>query len=218
MSIKLPVTNKTKLKRIKERASYDQEAIFAALDEAIIGTIAFHDGINVHAIPTAIWREEGHLYIHGSNGSRLLKHLQTAAQVCVSVSNIHGFVLARSAFHHSMNYSSVCLYGAFDIVAEVEKERHMKKFMEHWMPGRWQYVRPPNKNELAATTIMRIPIIEAVLKSRNGPPKDDTEDLEQQVWAGIMPLHLQSRIPQQVVEQTNNQLPGQIINSKLVQR
>ena len=139
--------------------------------------LLFYDGAIAHAIPTTIWREENHLYIHGSNGSRLLKFLHTGAQVCVSVTNIHGLVLARSAFHHSINYNSVCIYGAFEAVAEDTKKNHMHCFMEHSMPGRWQYVRIPNKKELAATTIMRIAIVEAVLKSRQGPPKDDVSDM-----------------------------------------
>ncbi len=215
MSKKLFMTPRTQVKRLKERADYDQALIFAAIDEAIVGVIAFHDGINIHAIPTAIWREGEYLYVHGSNGSRLLKHLQTGAQVCVSISNIHGFVLARSAFHHSINYNAVCIYGAFEIVAESDKEHHMKNFMEHWMPGRWQHVRKPNKNELAATTVMRIAITEAVLKSRQGLPKDDVEDMDQPVWAGIMPLHLQLGTELQVIEQSHTHLPGKKMNAQL---
>src|SRR5262249_50698206 len=158
--------------RKKSRANYDQEAIFAAVDNALFCTIAFYDGASVHAIPTAIWREGEHLYIHGSNGSRLLKFLQTGAEVCVSLTNLHGLVLARSALHHSINYSSVCIYGVFESVAIEDKLARMKYFMEHWMPGRWQYVRPPNEKELASISILRIAIHEAVLKSRQGPPAD----------------------------------------------
>lgn len=201
-------TPRTQVRRMKERANYDQTAIFAAIDAALIGTIAFNDGVNVHAIPTAIWREDEYLYIHGSNGSRLLKSLQTGAQICVAITNVYGLVLARSAFHHSINYSSVCIYGIFEVVAEEMKSKHMERFLEHWTPGRWQHVRTPDKNELAATTIMRIPIIEAVLKSRQGPPKDDLADMDQPVWAGIMPLHLAWQTPEQIVEQKNQNLPG----------
>ncbi len=211
MSEDLSMTQRTRVRRLKERASYDQAAIFAALDEALVATIAFSDGENVHAIPTAVWREEKYLYIHGSNGSRLLKFLQTGAQVCVSTTNIHGLVLARSAFHHSMNYCSVCIYGAFEVVAESDKERHMQQFLEHWMPGRWQHVRSPIKKELAATTLMRILISEAILKSRQGPPQDDDKDMEQHVWAGVMPLQLQWQNPCQVAEQNDPDLPGQAL-------
>lgn len=208
MPSELPITSRTQVKRIKERANYDKSAIFKAIDEALVGTIAFQEGGQVHAIPTAIWREEEYLYIHGSNGSRLLKVLQTGTQICVTITHLHGLVLARSAFHHSMNYCSVCIYGSFEMVAESAKENHMRYFLEHWMPGRWQHVRTPDKNELAATTVMRMPIIEAVLKSRSGPPKDDDNDLQQQVWAGVVPLHLQWQPPQQVPEQNNTDLPG----------
>lgn len=213
MSPKLSITNRTQIKRMKERANYEQTAILAAIDNALVGTIAFHDGTNIHAIPTAIWREGEYLYIHGSNGSRLLKFLQTGAQVCVSITHIHGLVLARSAFHHSMNYSSVCIYGSFEVVEETAKNQHMQNFMEHWMPGRWEQVRLPDKNELAATTIMRILISEAVLKSRQGPPKDDEKDMEHPVWAGIVPLCLEWQTPKQVVEQKNQNLPGKGVRS-----
>ncbi|QLH43416.1 MAG: pyridoxamine 5'-phosphate oxidase family protein [Coxiellaceae bacterium] len=204
----LPMTHRTRVARLSQRASYDQATIFAILDQALFATIAFSDGVDVHAIPTAIWREGSHLYIHGSNGSRLLKMLQKGMQVCVSVTHIHGLVLARSAFHHSINYASVCIYGVFETVAESTKNQHMQRFVEHWMPGRWQHLRQPDKSELAATTIMRIVIKEAVLKSRQGPPKDDADDMVYPVWAGVVPLQPQWQTPQQVVEQEGHNLPG----------
>lgn len=208
MTQTLPITNRTKVKRMSARANYDQAAIYAALAQSPFTTIAFYDGTNVNAIPTAIWREENHLYIHGSTGSRLINFLQTGAQVCVSVTHMQGLVLARSAFKHSMNYTSVCIYGAFEAVDEDAKKQHMQRFMEHWMPNRWQFVRQPDKNELATVTILRIPIVEAVLKSRQGPPVDKDTDMEYPVWAGVIPLHLQWQTPQQVPEQQNQDLPG----------
>lgn len=211
MPSELLITPRTQLKRIKERASYDQSAIYAVIDAALMGTIAFCEGGHVHAIPTAIWRENDFLYIHGSNGSRMLKTLQTGAQACVSITQLDGLVLARSAFHHSMNYSSVCIYGVFEVVAETEKEKHLRYFLEHWVPGRWEYLRTPDKTELAATTIMRIPIVEAVLKSRSGPPKDDATDMEQNVWAGVVPLKLRWGEPEQVAQQAEVNLPGQFV-------
>jgi len=205
------MTSRTRVRRMSERANYDLTAIFATIDKALYGTIAFQDGEHIHAIPTAIWREDEHLYIHGSNGSRLLKVLQTGTQACVSITNMEGMVLARSAFHHSMNYTAVCIYGAFTVVPETEKNQHLQHFLEHWLPGRWQHVRAPDKTELAATTIMRIPLTEAVMKSRQGPPRDDLGDMDLPVWAGIMPLHLQWQTPQQVVEQQNQNLPGRAV-------
>jgi len=204
----LPPTDRTRVRRLPARANYDLTAINAILDEALFATIAFSDGENVHAIPTAIWREDQHAYIHGSNGSRLLKMLGSGAQACVSVTHIDGLVLARSAFHHSMNYRSVCIYGTFEFVEEENKNAHLRYFLEHWMPGRWQHVRAPDKNELAATALMRIPLTEAVLKSRSGDPKDDGGDMQHPVWAGVLPLERQWQSPQQVAEQRHIQLPG----------
>ncbi len=211
MQQKLAITERTRVKRKRERANYDQAAIFATIDQTLFGTVAFYDGTQVHAIPTAIWREKEYLYIHGSNGSRLLQLLKTGAQVCVSITQIHGLVLARSALHHSINYSSICIYGIFEVIADETKNQHMQYFIEHWMPGRWQHVRAPNQKELAAVTIMRIAINEAVMKSRQGPPTDDAGDREQHVWAGIMPLSLQWQAPQQTTEQKQSDLPGQMV-------
>lgn len=207
----LAMSEKTQVKRHKNRADYDQEKIFAILDDALFGTIAFVEGNTIHAIPMLVWREEEYLYIHGSNGSRLVKMLQLKQQVCVSITHLQGLVLARAAPPHSLNYSSVCIYGVFETVAAENKNEHMKYFFEHWIPGRWQHIRPPNKKDLAATTILRIPIIEAVLKSRQGPPKDSEGDMQQPVWAGVIPLALQWGKPQQVVEQENGDLPGKTV-------
>ena len=209
MSEKIPMTARTKVKRIKARASYDLQAIYEAIDNALYGTIAFYDGQNSHAIPTAVWREEDYLYIHGSNGSRLLKFLQDGNQACVSITHLHGLVMARAALNHSINYCSVCIYGCFETVAAADKNYHLQHFLEHWLPGRWQHTRAPSKKELAATTILRIKITEAVLKARQGPPKDSEEDMQQAVWAGVAPLQLKWQKLQQVPEQADPDLPGQ---------
>lgn len=202
------ITKRTRVKRQKARANYEKEAIYNVLDNALVATIAFSDGIHVHAIPTLAWRENDYLYIHGSNGSRLIKCLQTGMEVCVSITHLHGLVLARSAVHHSVNYSSVCIYGAFTTVEETHKASHMQYFLEHWMPGRWQFTREPDKQELAATTLMHIPLKEAVAKSRQGPPTDIEADMQHPVWAGVVPMQPQWQNPQQVAEQDNANLPG----------
>lgn len=190
------------------RVNYDQDKIFSAVDNALFGTVAFHDGGSVHAIPTAIWREDKYIYIHGSNGSRLLNFLRTGAQVCVSITHMDGLVLARSAMHHSINYTSVCIYGSFEAVSEASKNKHMERFLEHWMPGRWEHVRTPYPNELAAVTIMRILIQEAVLKSRQGSPMDLESDMQVPVWSGIVPAKLEWQQPQQEEVQNNADFPG----------
>ena len=125
-----------------------------------------------------------------------------------SVTLARGLVLARSALKHSMNYESVCIYGVFAAVNPEDKYSHMQRFMEHWRPGRWQFVRSPNDKELAALTILSIPIKEAVLKSREGGPQDYTEDLNQSVWAGVLPLQMQWGVGIQEPEQKEAQLPG----------
>lgn len=208
MSQILPKTKRTDVKRVKQRANYDLAAIYKILDQSLFATIAFSDGENVHAIPMTIWREEEYLYIHGSNGSRLLKKLQEGIQVCVSATLARGLVLARSAPKHSINYDSVCIYGVFEAADPKDKYSHMQRFMEHWHPGRWQFVRPPDDKEIAALSILRIAITEAVSKSREGGPQDYPEDLDQPVWAGVLPLQMQWRPGIQEPEQKNAQLAG----------
>jgi hypothetical protein len=208
MSNTLTMTDKTRVRRLAARASYETQAIYDLLDEVPFGTVAFSDGENVHAIPTAIWREDNHLYIHGSNGSRLLQVLATGVTACVSVTRLDGLVLARAAPPHSFNYCSVSVYGVFHHVAPENKEKHMRYFMEHWLPGRWQHVRGPAENDLAGVTIMRTPITEAVLKQRTGGPKDKTDNMTHPVWAGVVALQWQWQSPQQDAEQKEAELPG----------
>lgn len=200
-------SNRTQIKQMKERASYDLTAIYSALDESPIATIAFHDGQNTHALPMLVWRDGGHIYLHGSNGSRLIKTLQKGIQVCVSVTHIQGFVLARSAFKHSLNYTSVCIYGTFETVPEYEKNQRMQAFFDHWLPERWSQVRQPDQNELAATTFLRCPLTEAVLKTRQGPPNDFEDDLNHPVWAGVLPVKWVWLEPEPVEEQASSLKP-----------
>jgi uncharacterized protein len=208
MSDKLSMTERTRVRRKPERSHYDRHEIYQVIDNAFYGTIAFSDGKNVHAIPTAIWRENDYLYIHGSNGSRLLRALKEGIAACVSITLMDGLVLARSAVAHSMNYRSVCVYGTFSPVADDDKAKHFQYFLEHWLPGRWQYVRPPSAQELAAVTVLQIPLTEAVLKSRRGQVTDYPQDLELPVWAGIVPLGQKWLAPQQTPEQNGADLPG----------
>lgn len=205
---RLTKTERTRVRRKPERANYAVANIHAVLDEMPFATISFSDGNTVHAVPTAIWREGEYLYIHGSHGSRLMQVLRNGAQACVSVTCIDGLVMARSALHHSMNYRSVCIYGVFEIVEETNKNAHLRYFLEHWMPGRWQYVRQPDQQELAGVLVLRMAIAEAVLKCRTGEPQDKASDMQQAVWAGVAPLQLQWQTPQQAAEQNNPNLPG----------
>jgi len=129
------------------------------------------------------------LYIHGSAASRMMRSLQQSIDICVAVTLLDGLVLARSAFHHSMNYRSVVIFGNAAVVESPEQKREaLRAFTEHVAPGRWKQVRPPNDKELKATTVLAIPLIEVSAKVRTGPPIDDEEDLAVPVWAGVLPL------------------------------
>lgn len=185
-----PPTDRTRVRRVAHRSHYDRTTLHGILDEAYVCHIAFADEHGVHCIPTACWREGNHLYIHGSNGSRMLKLAGSGAQVCVTITHIDGLVLARSAFNHSMNYRSAVIYGAFEVVPDDQKAAVLDDFMEFLAPGRSQQARPGNAKELAATTVLRIPLDEAACKVRVGGPKDDAEDLALPVWAGVLPMAL----------------------------
>ncbi|NQD36255.1 pyridoxamine 5'-phosphate oxidase family protein [Permianibacter sp. IMCC34836] len=182
----------TRVRRHPERASYDRAAIDALLDAHWVCQIAFvHDQLP-HVIPTAYWRDGDYVYIHGSNGSRMLNMLQDGDS-CTNITLIDGMVLARSAFSHSVNYRSVNLYGRYQAVTDaVHKAEAFQKFFDVILPGRWPEVRPPNHKETAATTVLRLPIEQAVLKARSGGPKDDQEDLTRPCWAGVLPFSFHS--------------------------
>lgn len=178
---------RTQVKRVANHASYDPALLHAIIDAAYICHVAFADDNGVHAIPTACWREGDHLYIHGSNGSRMLKRL-VEQDSCVTITHVDGLVLARSAFHHSMNYRSAMIYGRFAVVDEAGKRAALAAFMEHLAAGRQAQVRPGSDKEFAATTVLRIGLGEAACKTRSGLPKDEEEDMGIDTWAGVLPL------------------------------
>lgn len=178
---------RTQVKRGAPRASYDPALLHAIVDAAYICQIAFADAHGVHCIPTACWRSGDHLYIHGSNGSRMLQCLMEQ-DCCVTITHVDGLVLARSAFSHSMNYRSAMVYGRFELVGEPAKRQALEDFMDHLVPGRQALVRPGNDKEFAATTVLRIALAEAACKVRSGPPTDDEEDMDIATWAGVLPL------------------------------
>ena len=183
-----PPSDRTRVRRGAVNAAYDPELVRAIVDAAYICHIAFSDGQGAHCIPTACWREGDHLYIHGSNGSRMLKQLM-AQDACVTITHLDGLVLARSAFNHTMNYRSVMIYGRFEAVDELGQRRTLDAFMDHLAPGRRLEVRGGNDKEHAATTVLRISLAEAACKVRSGPPNDDEEDMHIAAWAGVLPLY-----------------------------
>lgn len=187
MKTTLPPSDRTRVRRGAGNAAYEPELVRAIVDDAYICHIAFSDGQGAHCIPTACWREGDHLYIHGSNGSRMLKQL-LAQDACVTITHLDGLVMARSAFNHSMNYRSVMIYGRFEMVDEAEQRRSLDAFMEHLAPGRNAEVRGGNDKEHAATTVLRISLAEAACKVRTGGPEDDEDDMGIAAWVGVLPF------------------------------
>ena len=189
-------TNKTTVKRIPKRGVYDRETIYTILDEALICHVGFVVDGQPYVIPTGFARTGDDLFIHGSSASRMLRSIAEGIDVCVTVTLIDGLVLARSAFHHSMNYRSVVILGKADMVTEPdEKYAALEAFTNHIIPGRWSEIRWPSKLELKATTVLRLPITEASAKIRTGDPVDDDQDYPMPVWAGVLPLKLTAGKP-----------------------
>ncbi|OYD51520.1 pyridoxamine 5'-phosphate oxidase family protein [Acidovorax kalamii] len=182
----LPATDRTRIRRVAENARYDRATLHAIIDAAYLCHVAFADDKGTHNIPTACWREGEHLYIHGSNGGRMVKWLLQGAQACVTITHLDGLVLARSAFNHSMNYRSAMVYGRFEPVAD--KHAALAALMDHIAVGRQAEIRAGNDKEFAATTVLRISLDEAACKVRSGAPVDDAEDMLHPVWAGVLPL------------------------------
>ena len=187
----IPKTPRTTLKRLPERGSHERAEINRILDEGLYCHIGFVVENQPFVIPTSYGRWGDELLIHGSSASRMMRQLKTGLPCCVTVTLVDGLVLARSAFHHSMNYRSVILLGnATEITAEKEKLEAMRTLVEHITPGRWDSLRPVNETELKATTILQLPIEEASAKIRIGPPKDDEEDYALPIWAGVLPFSM----------------------------
>ena len=189
-----PSSDRTRIKRLPERGDYDKETIYSILDEGLV----CHVGIAVEdqplVIPMTYARSGDKLLMHGSRGSRLMKALKKGAEVCVVVTHFDALVLARSAFHHSMNYRSVVVFGKASVIEDDEaKVAAFREFFDHVLPGRWEDVRKPNIKELAQTALIEISLDEASAKIRTGPPADDEEDCDLPVWAGLVPFELNTQ-------------------------
>lgn len=182
-------TDRTRVKRLPNRGAYDRDTIYAILDAGFICHVGYVMDGQPYVIPTGYARIGDDLYIHGSSASRMLRNLAQGVDVCVTVTLVDGLVLARSAFHHSINYRSVVVLGKAVLVEDAEeKDKALEAFTEHIVPGRWPEIRWPNELELKATSVLRLPIEEASAKVRVGDPKDDEEDYAMDVWAGVLPL------------------------------
>jgi nitroimidazol reductase NimA-like FMN-containing flavoprotein (pyridoxamine 5'-phosphate oxidase superfamily) len=186
-------TVRTTVKRLPKRAEYSKEKIYEILDEGFVCHIGFVTNGQPVVIPTAYARVADRLFIHGSAASRMLKTLSEGIDVCVTITLVDGLVLARSAFHHSMNYRSVVVFGKANVVENSnEKMEALRAFTDHIVPNRWDAVRWPNESEMKATTVLALPLTEASAKIRTGGPIDDEEDYELNVWAGMLPIRLQT--------------------------
>ncbi len=184
-------TERTTLKRLPNRGVFDREAVYRILDESFICHVGFIVDGRPFVVPTGYGRKGDNLYIHGSAASRMLRSLARGIEVCVTVTLLDGLVLARSAFHHSMNYRSVMIFGAASLVEdEEERLEALLAISEQVIPGRWDEVRLPNPSELKQTSVLRLPLEEVSAKVRTGPPLDDEEDYALAVWAGEVPLRL----------------------------
>jgi len=191
MKTNTTLTSRTRVKRLPDRGHYDRETINAILDEALICHVGFEVDGQPYVIPTGFARIGDDLYIHGSSASRMLRNLSRGIDVCITVTLIDGLVLARSAFHHSINYRSVVILGRAELVDDADlKYKALEAFTEHIIPGRWAEVRWPTELELKATSVLCLPIEEASAKIRTGDPKDDEEDYSMNIWAGVLPLSI----------------------------
>ena len=188
-------TERSKIKRAPKRGHYDEETIFKVLDAGQICHVGFIHKDRPVVIPTIYGRSGNKLFIHGATVSRLIVELEKGIDISLSVALVNGLVLARSAFHHSMNYRSVVVFGKAKLVEDPEKNPALKVISDHLIKGRWEEVREPNAKELKATKVLEISIDEASAKIRTGGPIDDDEDYSLNIWAGEIPLKIQAMKP-----------------------
>lgn len=190
-------TDRTQVKRLPKRGSYDRETVYGILDSAFVCHVGFSVDGQPYVIPTNFGRSNDTLYLHGSAASRMLRTLSEGVPVCVTVTHVDGLVLARSAFHHSVNYRSAVILGTARLVTDSsEKMEALRIFTEHVLKGRWEEVRWPNEQEMKATTVLALELEEVSAKIRTGGPVDDEADYALPVWAGVLPLETAAKDPE----------------------
>ena len=209
-------TQRSELRRLPNRGSHDAETIHVILDAGFLAHVGFQTNGQPFVIPTLYGREDDQLYLHGSVASRLVNELESGVPACITVTLVDGLVLARSAFHHSINYRSVIAFGtARRIEDPAKKTRALRIISEHLLAGRWNDVRRPNDKELKITAVLEFHIEEASAKIRQGPPADDEDDYNLPVWAGILPLSLETKAPVPDVRLvTGVKLPEYVLNGR----
>jgi nitroimidazol reductase NimA-like FMN-containing flavoprotein (pyridoxamine 5'-phosphate oxidase superfamily) len=189
-------TERTTVKRLPARGNYDRKVVHQILDDGLICHLGFVVDGQPFVIPTIYVRVGETIYVHGSPASRMLRTLEQGVPACVTVTHVDGLVLARSAFHHSMNYRSVVILGTATVVNDAkEKFEILHALTDHLIRGRWEEIRHPSSEELRKTLVLAIPIEEASAKIRVGPPIDDEEDYALPVWAGVLPLKIAASPP-----------------------
>ena len=185
-----PQTVQNRVRRMPTRGAYDKATIYPIVDEALICHVGLIEAEQPVVIPTLHARDGDQILLHGATTSRLLRYAATGAPLCITVTLVDGLVLARSIFHHSINYRSAVLFGRGVLIeGEAAKMAALERFTEKLIPGRWDDARMPNAVELKATSVVAVTIESASAKIRTGPPKDDEEDYALSVWAGVLPLH-----------------------------
>ena len=182
-------TSRTAVRRKAERGRYDRDVVHAILDEGLVCHVGFESDHGPVVLPTMHARVDDTLYLHGAVGNAMLRAVTAGSPVCATVTLLDGLVLARSAFHHSMNYRSVVVFGTATAVEDRDaKLAALEALIERIHPGRWTEARPPTDAELRQTLVVSLPLSEASAKVRTGPPIDDEEDYALSVWAGVIPL------------------------------
>ena len=216
MSNDLKLTARTTISRHDERASYDRETAFAILDEGLVAHVGLDSSEGVMVIPMTYARDGDELFLHGAVASRWLSSFEKGRPVSVCVTLLDGLVLAQSAFSHSMNYRSVVIFGNATLVTNNDKKNaSFKAFLDHLVPGRWSDSRQPDKKETDATTVLSVPISEASVKIRSGPPQDSAKDLSLPYWTGVIPLQLTAgeAIPDPVMQE-ERAIPDYVVRYK----
>jgi len=192
----LQKTDRTTISRHDERGSYDRDVAYAILDEGLVAHVGLDTGSGVMVIPMTYARLDDELILHGAVASRWLSSFEEGRPISACVTILDGLVLAQSAFSHSMNYRSVVAFGVATLITDVDKkDAAFKALLDHLIPGRWEDSRQPDKKETDATTVLAMPIDEASVKIRSGPPKDSAKDLELGYWTGVIPLELTPGTP-----------------------
>ncbi|MBT5109835.1 MAG: pyridoxamine 5'-phosphate oxidase family protein [Rhodospirillaceae bacterium] len=185
-----PVTSRNRVKRAHERGRYDRETVHAILDAGIICHLGYSIDGQPFVTPTSYWRDGETVYVHGSSASRTLRDMGGGIEACLAVTHLDGMVLARSGYHHSMNYRSVIMYGTAKPVTDPDEIlAALKIFMDQITPGRWDECRPVNEQELKATCVLAMKLEDVSAKVRTGPPVDDEADYASPMWAGVVPIH-----------------------------